>query len=134
MDNVKYFYGKLWKELIYSLITGIYLYFLNNLNQELLLKFDRNDYLNILSYDDSKPIAYFTIAIFLSVIGIILIVLRIKEFRDKDIEINQIFFTIGAIILLVILILLIFIFINNPILRAIILMFFAGGCLFGLAR
>lgn len=111
--------NKLGIEFLYLIFTIIYLYFLNKYNNLLLSKFDSNDYINILFYNNYETIIYFTIAIILFLIGTILIVYRWRTIRNQDLEFEDVIWHFIAMFILLILIILILIFINNPILRAV---------------
>lgn len=106
-----------WIEIIYYIVTLIYIVKLHFLNKK-LVNFV-NEPLKLLSYDNYSALWYFLIAIILFIIGGIIIWNRIKDyaFYEKDlfeslVIVLNIFFVFACMVL-------IFIFINNPILQAI---------------
>ena len=111
-----YFY----KEIALIVSSIIFLFLLNNLNKELLTKFQVDDYINILMYDNKKPLYYFIIAVILGILATIDIVYRYRQVRYFEKNIEEIFLNLFAIFVMVVLIILLIYFINNPILRAII--------------
>ena len=110
-ENINYILMKLCGEIVYLTITVIYLILLNNFNHVLLSKFDNDDYINILFYNNYETIIYFFIAFVLFVIGACLIVRRYRKIKYEDLEFEEI----------MLLLILIIVFINNPILRAVLI-------------
>lgn len=123
-EDIKYILRESWKEIVYLIVTVIYLIFLNRLNHILLSKFDNDDYFNILFYNNYETIIYFVIAIVLFFIGTMLIIYRWKEIRDMELEFEDIILNFIIMFILCVLMILIVIFINNPILRAVLVVGF----------
>ena len=93
---------------------------LNLLNKELLDEYIHEDSLELLKYREYLPLKYFAVAVFLTIVAIILIMRKIRLLRRESSEFAEVVFSILLIILLFISIVLIIQFINNPILRAIV--------------
>lgn len=112
-------------ETLYTIISIIFLFFLNNLNRTLLSKFDVDDIVGILSYNSYKPVVYFFITLILVIIGVMLFVIRYKRIKsgelDWDEDIKIFWYSMIYMIVIAIVIVTLIIAINNPILRAIIL-------------
>lgn len=124
IEDIKYILRESWKEIVYLIVTVIYLIFLNRLNHILLSKFNNNDYFDILKYNNYETIIYFVIAIVLFFIGTMLIIYRWKEIRDIELEFEDIILNFIIMFILCVLMILIVIFINNPILRAVLVVGF----------
>lgn len=120
-ENINYVLMKFWGEIVYLIITVIYLLLLNNFNHVLLSKFDYDDYFNILFYNNYETILYFLFAFILFLIGAGLIVRRWRKIRYEDLEFEDIILHLIAMVILLILIILIIAFINNPILKAVLI-------------
>lgn len=112
-------------ETLYTIISIIFLFFLNNLNRTLLSKFDVDDIVGILSYNSYKPVVYFFITLILVIIGVMLFVIRYKRIKsgelDWDEDIKIFWYSMIYMIVIAVVIVTLIIAINNPILRAIIL-------------
>lgn len=116
-----------WKELVFVLITTIYLFFLNALNHNLLKEYKEIS-LDMLFYKDGIPIYYFLMAVALCIAGVLLIHERIKMFKFGGYgnyttnTLKDFIIDIIVIIVLLVFIGLIIYFINNPILRLMIML------------
>lgn len=126
-DNIKYICVRLWKEIVYLIVTIIYLFFLNNFNHILLSQFDSDDYFNILFYNGYQTIIYFVLAIILVLFGIGIIIYRYRNIKYNSLEAEDILLEMISIVIIIILICFIFVFIDNPILRAVISGFIVLG-------
>jgi hypothetical protein len=114
IDYIEYL---IW-EIIYSIVTIVYLVKLNMLNQKLLsINFDNE--IALLKYADSTPVRYFILALILLVLGVVVAGRRWTYARDNALSIEKVVATILAILVIVILLIQIIVFINNPILRAV---------------
>lgn len=123
--NIRNYIKFLLPEEIYAIITIIYLIRLNKLNKQLLsVKFGNS--LELLAYDDSKPIRYFVIALILFVVGGIIIYFRIKKIQSENLCFRDMALSLVSIVIIIVFLMLLFVLINNPILRAI-LVVVAGG-------
>lgn len=117
----------LWKELVFIFTTTIYLFFLNALNNDLFKEYKEIN-INLLFYKNGIPIYYFVGAVILCIAGVMLIHERIKMFKFSDYgryiknTLEDFIVDIVVIIVLLVFIGLIIYFINNPILRAMILL------------
>lgn len=109
-----------YKEIVYFVVLIVYLIKLNLLNKELLDEYIHEDSLELLKYREYLPLKYFAVAVFLTIVAIILIMRKIRLLRRESSEFAEVVFSILLIILLFISIVLIIQFINNPILRAIV--------------
>jgi Integral membrane protein (PIN domain superfamily) len=127
----------LWKEILYSIVTTVYLIYLNLLNNELLpLKFgnpgaelsaeeagwlDFPYHLDLLSYNDWSPAIYFGVAFILFSIGCILLWLNGKTLRARfnSLSFVDCLLLVIAILVIIVFLFLIIVFINNPIFKAI---------------
>ena len=113
-DYVRYFL----KEGIYVIVATIYLILLHRLNKDLLmLNFDNP--FDLLVYKDWAPIHYFVIALILELIGVFLIIDRIKKLLQSEFQLYEVVLAIVSIAVVIAIFVLIIIFIQNPILRAI---------------
>ncbi len=118
-----------WKEIITLVITIIFLILLNNLNNELLSKYATDDYLNILIYEDGKPVRYFIYTLLLVIIEGSLVALRFKEIlHNEDLEIQDAISNLISILISIFLIIMLIHAISNPILKAILVIM--GGAVF----
>lgn len=114
-------------ELIYALITIVFLVNLNGLKTVLNANQFNNSF-ELLKYNNWSPIGYFFITFVLVLVGIVLIIKRTKYIRNFDIELKEIVISILMCILVFVFIILLIVFINNPIFRAILV---ATGCIIG---
>lgn len=117
----------LW-EIIYLIVTVVYLIKLNALNQELLLC-NFTDAFKLLQYKEYAPLKYFGIATCLFFGGCFLIWREIHHIRLELDSFEEIIISCLGIFVIAILLLLLIVFINNPILRAV---FVAGLVILGL--
>lgn len=116
--GAKDYFLKYLKNIVYSIVTIIYLISLHVFNKE-LLNINFSNSFELLQYRSYLPLKYFGIAVLLFLIGGILFVRLFFTFRD-DIEsfkeaIILIIFEIVTLVLLISILILI----NNPILRAV---------------
>lgn len=105
-------------EIVYFIVTVIYLFKLNVLNKELLLQ-DFDGSFELLAYKNNMPLKFFAIATVLFFIGCILVYWKIRYVRMESDSLEEMLISGLAIIVVVMLLVLIVIFINNPILRAV---------------
>lgn len=106
-------------EIMFSIITIIFLYFLNDLNTRLLEHSNLKNPFELMMYNDGEPVTYFTIAFILFICGIFITVFRFKKFFHYADEPVLVFINVILIFIIVTLLVLLVVFINNPILRAI---------------
>lgn len=126
MDFFKDICQYLWKELVLAALSVVFMFFLNNFNKELLSKFSEDDYFNILGYDNYKAWWFLAITALLIILAALLISYRWKQMRQRELTMIEIIVNILAILALVILVITLIAFINNPILKAVFALFFAG--------
>lgn len=106
------------KEIIYLVVTVIYLIRLDNLNRELLSQNFAGAW-ELLAYKQYAALKFFCWAAILFFIGCVLLHSRICHMRRYEEAFGQILSSILAIAVISILLVLIFLFIDNPILRAV---------------
>lgn len=113
-SNIKFF----WIEEIYSIITMLYLTQLNTLNKELLLE-NFESPMQLLVYDGWRPIKFFAMALVLFGAGLVVLWQRGNQIRYGELTYCEILKSIFALILVMTFLVLIIIFIDNPILKAV---------------
>lgn len=118
-DRIKKFIEIFWLESLYTVINTIFLLFLHQLNKELLSKFTSQQYLEMLMYQNYKPVVFFIITVLSIIWGIIIVISRFRKFKYKDFEPIEILYALLSLVFIAIIICLLIIAINNPILRAI---------------
>ena len=118
-DRIKKFIEIFWLESLYTVINTIFLLFLHQLNKELLRKFTSQQYLEMLMYQNYKPVVFFIITVLSIIWGIIIVISRFRKFKYKDFEPIEILYALLSLVFIAIIICLLIIAINNPILRAI---------------
>lgn len=96
-----------YKEIVYFVVLIVYLIKLNLLNKELLDEYIHEDSLELLKYREYLPLKYFAVAVFLTIVAIILIMRKIRLLRRESSEFAEVVFSILLIILLFISIVLI---------------------------
>jgi len=107
-------------DIVYFVFLIIFLYKLNILNHILLLKETENENVfYLLAYNNYSVLKYFSYAIILLFLAIVLIYFKYKMYTEESHTINEVWVIIVAVIGLFVSILLIIFFINNPILRII---------------
>lgn len=106
-------------EIILVVISTIYLFLLNNLNNILLAKYAQNEYLDVLAYDDFKPCYYFVIAFILGILAAIIFFDRLKQIRYFDLDFWGMIFNFISMFVMFMLVVFIIYFISIPILKAI---------------
>lgn len=126
-DGIKKFMEIFWVESLYTVTNIIFLLFLQNLNQELLSNFTSQQYLEMLMYQDYKPVVFFIITVLSIMCGIIIATSRFRKFKYRDFEPIEFLYAILSFVFIAIIIFLLIIAINNPILRAIVVVI--GGAL-----
>lgn len=126
--DIKYYAKKNWYKIIYLFVVIIYLVCLQKLNKELLeLNFDA---FKLLAYKDYVAVKYFAVALFLFVIGVILIYVEVRCLKEGIEEFGEIVIAFVTIVAIGVLLVLIIAFINNPILKAILsVVLLVGGCI-----
>ncbi len=110
---------KLKWEIVYILVSGIFLFFLWKLNHTLIKLQNTINAFELLSYKNGLPLKFFAFTLILITIGVFLIVFDINKIRYNRLEFNEILILISSIFLKTIIILILIISINNPILKAI---------------
>lgn len=111
-----------WKEILFLIFVVIYLILLNRFNEELLVLFNKEQYVAILTYKNYSSIRYFLIALILCIFGVIVFVRRMKRMQFLFKETNAILMLCLSLMVLVLIfssLIKIIICISNPILRAI---------------
>lgn len=121
MERFKKIALKLVLEILYIIFNIIYLIYLNKLNKELLES--NKTGLELLGYENNKPIVYFVFAVTFVILGVFLIFYRIKYIKNGDLQLDILPYVIVSMITIVILIIKTIIKIYIPILRTIILIF-----------
>lgn len=121
MERFKKIALKLVLEILYIISNIIYLIYLSKLNKELLES--NKTGLELLGYENNKPIVYFVFAVTFVVLGVFLIFYRIKYIKNGDLNLDILPYVIVSMIIIVILIIETIIKIYIPILRTIILIF-----------
>lgn len=117
--NIKEILEYLAIELIYTVVCGIYMLLLNALNKELIyLGLDKNPF-ELLAYRDYLPLCYFVIAVLLITIGCWRIYERIRGIAKSSLILEEILFSIVAIIVVTGWMIGVIVLINNPIFTAI---------------
>ena len=107
-------------DIVYFVFLIIFLYKLNILNHILLLKETENENVfYLLAYNNYSVLKYFSYAIILLFLAIVLIYFKYQMYTEESHTINEVWVIIVAVIGLFVSILLIIFFINNPILRII---------------
>lgn len=128
---------RLWEQVSIQIISFIayivsviiYLIKLDGLNKLLLMKYPSNSPFAIMGHNNNQPLLYVIGAIIFYIVGILLIVYFSKSMSRVFIE-GTIFLIISVILIIVSLIL-IFFFINNPILRAFLMVLGFSGVILG---
>lgn len=124
MDLKKYIF-KLWYKIVYLLGVICYLIRLNKLNKELLAQNFSSSWA-LLEYNKYAALKYFGIALLLFWFGCVFICRDVKFLREGLEEVEEIMISLLSIIVTIILLLQIIFYINNPILRAILIVSFAS--------
>lgn len=106
-----------WYNLLYAVVTSVYLVRLVRLNEELLAEEFATAF-ELLLYKDAAAIKFFGMALLLFLLGIIFISVAVRLWRKAESfeEMVSVILTVAVIIMLL---LLIIVFIDNPIFRAI---------------
>lgn len=122
MSMLKEVCVEFWKEILFLIFVVIYLILLNRFNEELLVLFNKEQYVAILTYKNYSSIRYFLIALILCIFGVIVFVRRMKRMQFLFKETNAILMLCLSLMVLVLIfssLIKIIICISNPILRAI---------------
>ena len=119
-DKIKKFLENFWIESLYSIINLVFLLFLWHLNRELLSTFSSDESLNLLTYQNGKPIVFFVMTVLSIICGIIIVISRFKKILYEDPNLTEILYFGLSVLLISIIIITLIIAINNPILRAIV--------------
>ena len=109
----------LWLEIVYIILTSIYLFLLNGLNVTLLKLYDKDEYISILAYNNFQPVWFFLVALIFILFGIGISIYRFKKIKNSSLEMMEALFSLLSIVIMIFIIILIFIFIDNPIMRAV---------------
>ncbi|WP_071441742.1 hypothetical protein [Traorella massiliensis] len=118
-DRIKKFVEIFGLEILYTVINTIFLLFLHQLNKELFSKYSNQEYLEMLMYQNYKPVVFFIITVLSIIWGIIIVKSRFKKFKYKDFEPIEILYAMLSFAFTAVIICLLIIAINNPILQAI---------------
>lgn len=116
--NVADYVKHLLPEIIYSVVSTIYLFRLDKLNKELLSMNFGNSF-KLMAYENYAPTKFFMFVLVLFGIGCYLVVHRGYSIIREPQSFDEIVSAIMAIVVTIIFLILLFMFINNPILRAI---------------
>jgi len=108
----------------------VYLVKLNNLNQILLQENLADDVFALLSYEDNKPIWYLCCAAFLVLASAGMIYYEVQLWKGSDEYIIDFIIFIVMLVVIITIISWIWVLINNPILKAFIIVVI-GGSAFG---
>lgn len=118
---------ELFLELAYTAASAVFLFKLNNLNKVLLsLNLDSNP-VELVAYADGKPVKYFIITLLLGLIGVFLIIRKFRHIKYDMTDSLEMLLSLAGILIVAIIIVLLWIFIDNPIARAVILLFAVAG-------
>ncbi|MBS6799144.1 MAG: hypothetical protein KH297_04600 [Firmicutes bacterium] len=117
-------------EIIYLVISVVYMLFLNSFNKELLNLGIADKALEVLAYDNGKAIWFFVVAIILVILGGRGIVKHIKIIATDELEIVEFIAALLIILVLATLIWGIIALIKIPILKAVAIAACAGGAIY----
>lgn len=109
---------KTWYKISYAVIVIIYLFCLDNLNNNLLAQNFASSF-DLLIYNDYCALKYFGIASLLFLFGCIIIYTDISYFRKGLEYCGEIIIAIGSIVVILFLLVLIICYISIPILKAV---------------
>jgi len=107
-------------ELIYLIICLAYMVQLKALNDKLLYLGLDNNAFELLMYDNYKAVYYFVGALILYAIGVLRLISKYTLIKSTYLNLEEIIISIFAMAIILILLITIFILIQNPVLRAII--------------
>lgn len=124
-DTIK----KCWFEVTYIIISIIFMVKLNSLNRVLFATQLNDEPFQMLMHDNYKPIKFFALTLFFAAISICEIVFRIRKIRNFNLSTSDIFMNVMIIIIMFVIAIVLFWLINNPILRAIIIVMGIGGAI-----
>lgn len=113
-------------EMIYVMVSTVYLTKLHFLNEILLRMGLDHRPAELVLFEGSKPVKYFLIAILLGLAGAALIGRKYRHMRYDALDFAEALMSIIAIIIVVVIIILLWIFIDNPIARAVLSIGFVG--------
>lgn len=119
---------KVWKEIIFAFVMIIYLVQLNALNKE-LNSYNFDSPFALLQYKDFVAVKFFIAALFLFLIGCLLVWHGIRYLLRKCDSFEDMITMILAVLVMIGLLIVLIVFINNPILRAVMTAIF---CICGL--
>lgn len=106
-----------WYNLLYAVVTSVYLVRLVRLNEELLAEEFATAF-ELLLYKDAVAIKFFGMALLLFLLGIIFISVAVRLWRKAE-SFEEMVSVILTVAVIAVLLLLIIVFIDNPIFRAI---------------
>ena len=143
MGEIKEFFKEIWHEIPiqilamvgYSLLVVLYLINLNKFNHQLESIGGNGEIaqsVNVMLYDGGRAWKYLSLAVVLAALATLLVWFIITHFRYVS-GYSMLAF-IFFLVLLLIYVCLIIIFINNPILRAAIIVIFCGGILISVLK
>lgn len=116
-------------EILYTLVSAIFIFKLNQLNRYLLSNHLDQDVFALLSHNDYEPVKYFIGTMTLGLFGAAWVIYIVKMIQRERMEYKELILAILAIALTVVVIILLIVFIDNPILRAVfaVLVVLLGG-------
>lgn len=114
IDGAKF----LFPEVAYSIVATIYLIKLDYLNKRLLSLGFKNSF-DLMAYEHYTPTKFFLFALVLFGIGCYLVFSRCCRIFRQSMKFEELIAAFIAIIVIIVLLILLFTFINNPILRAV---------------
>ena len=119
--DYRYYLERLWYKIIYGVLSVVYLVRLNMLNKRLLM-YNFDSPVALLSYSDGVAIKFFAYAVILFGIGAFLEYAEYKWMKYDADDVRDVIVSVCTMIVLGILLILIIVFIDNPILRAVLMM------------
>lgn len=117
-------------ETAYLFICAVFLFNLQKLNTILIKEGLNSRPFDLIIFDGYKPLIYFVATVFLFLIGAALIVHNFRSIVRSNLSLGEIALAIVSIIVIVIVMLLLLILIDNPILRAVLVVATASGGIF----
>lgn len=124
---------KFFLESIYVIVMAIFLFWLNDLNHE-LLAYNFTGAFELLKYRNYIALKFFGLAVAFFIAGCYLLYRRVKIIQTKVDSFDEMMISFAAIVIIVVLLILLIIFIDNPILKAVltVALIIVGGIAFGM--
>ncbi|MGL5299913.1 MAG: hypothetical protein ACRC9Z_02305 [Weissella confusa] len=110
---------------VYTFLTGVYLYKLNAFNRLLRTEFPDNNPFSVIFFENGKALTYLLGAAFFVILGALIIWWAIRLLTSGE-SFAYVISGLGWILVSVILITIVFIFINNPIFQSILVVTVVG--------